>query len=343
MSVKLELRSDTFSIPCSEMRKAIAEAEVGDDVFGEDPTINSLERRVADLMGKEDGLFVPSGTMSNGLAIRTLSHPGERILCGSKSHIYNYEGDQFSMNCGLQMHRVDEQVNGMIPMADIEKVLGSGPNIHCAPVTILALENTHNLLGGRIVPQNDLVEACNYAHSKGVHTFLDGARLWHVHAETGTPLHELADPFDMISVCFSKALGAPVGSMVLGSKELIEKARWFRKRMGGAMRQVGILGAACHWALDNNLPQLKTTHINARKLAQAFQVTGLFKVDLEAVDSNILFLQTDNNGADELVSRLKAIGLSVLSLDSSSIRIVTHLSLNQQSIEEAVKQIKKEI
>ncbi len=196
MSIKLELRSDTFSTPCSGMRKAIAEAEVGDDVFGEDPTINSLEKRVAELLGKESGLFVPSGTMSNGLAIRTLSSPGERILCGTNSHIYNYEGDQFSMNCGLQMHRVDEQTSGMIPMDDIEKVLGKGPNIHCAPVTILALENTHNLLGGRIIPQNEVVEACNYAHSKGVQTFLDGARLWHVHAETGIPLHTLAEPFE---------------------------------------------------------------------------------------------------------------------------------------------------
>ncbi len=343
MSCKLELRSDTFSTPCSGMRTAIAEAAVGDDVFGEDPTINSLEIRVAKMLGKEAGLFVPSGTMGNGLAIRSLTSPGERILCGTSSHIYNFEGDQFAMNCGLQMHRIDEREDGMISIGDIKQVLDTAENIHRAPVTVLALENTHNLLGGRILPPDEVLEACSYAHSKGVKTYLDGARLWHAHAETGVPLNELAQPFDMVSVCFSKALGAPVGSMVVGSTDLITRARWFRKRMGGAMRQVGILGGACHFALDNNLPQLKLTHENARRLAEAFKSTGRFEVDIDTIHTNIVFLKTENGGADHLVSRLKAIGLSVLSLDKSSVRFVTHLSLDSQCIEQAVKQIKKEI
>ncbi len=343
MTEKLELRSDTFSTPCLAMRKAIADAVVGDDVFEEDPTINSLEKRVADLLGKQAALFVPSGTMGNGLAIRTLTSPGERVLCGSKSHIYNFEGDQFSMNCGLQLHVLNEQPQGMISFEDIKQVLDVKENIHRAPVTVLALENTHNLLGGRIPPQDQIVKACSYAHSKGVSTYLDGARLWHAFSKTGISMKTLAEPFDMLSVCFSKALGAPVGSMVAGSDQQIKKARWYRKRMGGAMRQAGFLGAACLYALDNNLPNLQITRNYAVKLAEAFKVTGKFEVDLEAIDSNIVFLKTGKNQADNLVSKLETMGISVLSLDDSSVRFVTHLSLNSKIVDEAVIQIKKEI
>ena len=343
MSCKLELRSDTFSTPCRGMRTAMAEAPVGDDVFREDPTINSLERRVADLLGKEAALFVPSGTMGNGLAIRSLTSPGERILCGTSSHIYNFEGDQFAMNCGLQMHRMDERADGMIPIDHVRQILEVEENIHRAPVTIFALENTHNLLGGKILPQNEVIEACSYARSKGVKTYLDGARLWHVHAATGIPLSRLTEPFDMVSVCFSKALGAPVGSMVAGSSDLISRARWFRKRMGGGMRQVGILGGACHYALDNNLPVLQVTHDYARRLAEAFKSTGRFEVDIKAIETNIVFLKTESGHADELVSRLETMGLSVLALDSSSVRFVTHLSLDSECIDKAIKRIEKEI
>ncbi|MCK5785469.1 MAG: low specificity L-threonine aldolase [Candidatus Sabulitectum sp.] len=342
MNCDLELRSDTFSTPCSGMRKAIAEAMVGDDVFGEDPTINSLEERVAGLLGKDAGLFVPSGTMGNGLAIRTLASPGERILCGTNSHLYNFEGDQFALNCGLQMHRMDETANGMIPFESIQHSLDVQENIHRAPVTVLALENTHNLLGGRILPGEKVVEACAFAHSRGVKTYLDGARLWHAHAATGIALSKLAEPFDMVSVCFSKALGAPVGSMVLGPGDLVEKARWFRKRMGGGMRQAGILGGACHYALDNNLPRLQVTCGYARKLAKAFKSTGSFEVDINAIDTNIVFLRTEPGKAADLVFDLMTMGISVLALDASSVRFVTHLSLDPQCVDEAVNRIAKE-
>lgn len=343
MSCNLELRSDTFSTPSLEMRRAMVEAPVGDDVFGEDPTINLLEAQVAEMLGKDAGLFVPSGTMGNGLAIRSLAAPGERILCGTQSHIYNFEGDQFALNCGLQLHRMDERADGMIPLKDIKQALEVAENIHRAPITVLALENTHNLLGGRVLPEDEVLEACSYAHSRGVGTFLDGARLWHVHAATGSSLKELAQPFDMVSVCFSKALGAPVGSMVAGSVDMINRARWFRKRMGGGMRQAGILGGACLYALEHNLPRLQQTHHSARKLAEAFKSTGKFEVDIDSIHTNIVFLKTETGGADALVSRLKTMGLSVLALDSSSVRFVTHLSLDTQKIDEAVKQIKKEI
>ncbi len=342
MTCNLELRSDTFSTPCQGMRKAIAEAPVGDDVFREDPTINSLEKRVADMLGKEAGLFVPSGTMGNGLAIRSLTSPGERILCGTKSHIYNFEGDQLAMNCGVQMHRMDELTDGTMHLDDVEKILSAGDDIHHAPVTVLALENTHNLTGGRILPQEAVVEACALARSKGVKTYLDGARLWHVNAATGIPIYELAAPFDMVSVCFSKALGAPVGSMVAGSSDLVHRARWLRKRMGGGMRQAGILGAACHFALDNNLPRLQITHDCAARLAEAFRSTGRFKVDRNAVQTNIVFLKTEPGQAEDTVLKLKTMGLAVLALDTDSVRFVTHLSLDPGCVDEAVKRIEKE-
>jgi len=343
MKCVLDLRSDTFSVPCAGMRKAIAEAEVGDDVFGEDPTINSLETRVALLFGKEAGLFVPSGTMGNGLAVRSLTSPGDQVLCGTNSHVYNFEGDQFALNCGVQMHRIDERPDGMIPPDEIRKALSGKKDIHRAPRTLLTLENTHNLLGGRILPLPEVKETCALAHALGTGTYLDGARIWHTHAATGVPLDELAAPFDMLSVCFSKALGAPVGSMVLGSSDLTDKARWFRKRMGGGMRQAGILGAACHFALDHNLPRLSLTHDYANRLALAFKSTSRFEVDMDAVQTNIVFLKTESGQADSAASLLQSMGLSVLALDRSSVRFVTHLSLDQACVDEAVSRIEKEL
>lgn len=339
----LELRSDTFSVPCREMRKAIAEAEVGDDVFGEDPTVNFLEAETADILGKEAGIFVPSGTMGNGLGIRVLTEPGDQFICGSKSHVYNYEGGQFSLNCALQMHRIDEEKDGTLPVDQIKAALSVREDIHRAPRTLLAMENTHNLLGGRILPQNKVVESCTIAYEKGLYTYLDGARLWHAGVALNKPLNELAAPFNMVSVCFSKAMGAPVGSVLAGTEPMIEMARWYRKRMGGGMRQAGIIAAACRFAISNNLPLLKKTHEYARRLAEAFVSTGRFHADLNAVETNMVFLQTEKNKADEAVDLLAGMGIKVLALDNSSIRVVTHLSLDPGLVDTAVKRIEKEL
>ncbi len=338
----IDLRSDTFSVPCDGMRKAISEAAVGDDVFGEDQLTNSLESRVAELTGKEAGLFVPSGTMGNGLGIRTMGSPGQRILCGANSHVYNYEGDQFSLNCGMQMHILNEKNDGMLPVEKIKEVFEKREDIHRAKTGILALENTHNLLGGLVVPQKDIKEACDIAHSFNSYTYLDGARLWHTHIATDLSLHHLAEPFDMLSLCFSKGLGAPVGSVLVGTKAFIEKARWFRKRMGGGMRQTGILTSACHFALENNLPRLGLTHEYAKALAEAFKSTGKFEVDVEQVKTNIVFMQTKKNKAEESLKILDKLGLKMLALNSNSIRFVTHLSLKESQVKEAIKIIKKE-
>ncbi len=338
----IDLRSDTFSVPCDGMRKAISEAAVGDDVFGEDQLTNSLESRVAELTGKEAGLFVPSGTMGNGLGIRTLGSPGQRILCGANSHVYNYEGDQFALNCGMQMQILNEKIDGMLPIEKINKVFSKKEDIHRSKTGILALENTHNLLGGLVVPQKDIKEACDIAHSFNSYTYLDGARLWHTHIATDLSLRHLAEPFDMLSLCFSKGLGAPVGSVLVGTKAFIEKARWFRKRMGGGMRQTGILTSACHFALDNNLSRLGLTHEYAKALADAFIVTGKFKINKNCIDTNIVFMQTEKNKAEESLKKLDKLGLKMLTLNNNSIRFVTHLSLKESQVKEAIKIIEKE-
>lgn len=343
MNDLLDLRSDTFSVPCSGMRRAISEAEVGDDVFGEDPTVNALEKETAEMLGKEAGLFVPSGTMGNGLGIRVLTDPGDQVICGSRSHVYNYEGGQFSLNCALQMHRIDEAPDGMIPLEEIRKAISLREDIHRAPRTLLALENTHNLLGGRILPRNEVVEACSMAYEKGLYSYLDGARLWHASVATGTPLSDLAEPFHMVSVCFSKAMGAPVGSVLTGSKPMIEMARWYRKRMGGGMRQAGILAAACRFSVKNNLPRLSLTHDYAGRLAAALVGTGRFRTSLDEVQTNMVFLETEEGKADEAVELLAGIGIRVLALDPSSVRIVTHLSLEPENLNEALRRIEKEL
>ncbi len=343
MSDLLDLRSDTFSVPCAGMRKAIAEAAVGDDVFGEDPTVNALEKETAELLGKEAGLFVPSGTMGNGLGIRVLTEPGDQVICGSMSHVYNYEGGQFSLNCALQMHRIDEDPDGMIPIKEIAEALSVKEDIHRAPRTLVALENTHNLLGGRILPQNKVIEACSIAYEKGLYTYLDGARLWHASIASKMPLCELAKPFNMVSVCFSKAMGAPVGSVLTGTEPMIEMARWYRKRMGGGMRQAGILASACRYAVEHNLPVLDLTHEYAKRLAEAFTATGRFHTDLGKVQTNMVFLQTETNKADEAVELLGRIGIKVLALDPSSVRLVTHLSLDPENLDKAIERIAKEL
>ncbi len=343
MNGVLDLRSDTFSVPCAGMRKAIAEASVGDDVFGEDPTVNALEEETAALLGKEAGLFVPSGTMGNGLGIRVLTEPGDQVLCGSRSHVYNYEGGQFSLNCALQMHRLDEDAAGMIPLELLREALTVKEDIHRAPRTLLALENTHNLQGGTVLPGDRVAAACEYAHEKGLYTYLDGARLWHASVASNTSLEELAAPFDMVSVCFSKAMGAPVGSVLAGTEPMIEMARWYRKRMGGGMRQAGILAAACRFAIQVNLPRLGETHAMARRLAEVLTATGRFNGDPESVRTNMIFLGTPPGESQRAVKLLDSLGIRVLALDDSSVRLVTHLSISPGDFETAMNRIEKEL
>jgi threonine aldolase len=332
---RVDLRSDTVSFPDHKMRQAMAHAEVGDDVFGEDPTINALEARTAKLLGFPAALFLPSGTMSNGVAIRTLARPGEEVICGSRTHTYLYEGAQFALNGGIQMHRIDEEPTGLLPPDQVSSALSRKGDLHFAGRTVLSLENTHNVLGGRILPDRGVEELKSIASGHGVRLYLDGARLWHVPVAGGKSLRDLADGFDMVSVCFSKAMGCPVGSVLAGSRDLVDRARWLRKRMGGVMRQSGVLAAACIYALDNNLEKLPMTHRWASRLARAAGTSPVLNVDMEQVETNIVMLDTPEDTARSTVSALDAMGIGSLAVGPSRIRLVTHLSLSEKDVQYA--------
>lgn len=337
MSVRFraDLRSDTFSLPSDAMRKAIAEAELGDDVFGEDPTANRLQERMASLLGKEASIFMASGTMSNGVALRCLADPGDEVLCGAASHVYNFEGAQHALHGGIQLHRIDESATGLLPVTEVREALSRPGDPHFAPRTVVALENTHNMLGGRVLDLDGQRGVLREARRAGAAAYLDGARLWHAHVATGRPMSELAGEYDLVSVCFSKAMGCPVGSVLAGSGELVEKAHWYRKRCGGGMRQIGILAAACIHSLENLLPRLGLTHEYARKLAAAADSSPALTVDVSAVDSNIVMVGTPDGRSGSVVRELESKGVGALSVDSSTVRLVTHLSLDPSDVEYA--------
>jgi threonine aldolase len=317
------------------MRQAMAHAEVGDDVFGEDPTVNTLESRTARLLGFPASIFMPSGTMSNGVAIRTLARPGEEVICGSRTHTYLYEGAQFALNGGIQMHRIDEEPSGILPAEQVSIALSRKGDLHFAGRKLLSLENTHNVLGGRILPGDAVNELISIASSYGARLYLDGARLWHASAAEGIPLRDLTTGFDMVSVCFSKAMGCPVGSVLAGPHDLIDKARWLRKRMGGGMRQAGVLAAACIYALDHNLEKLPVTHRWARKLAKAARLSQVLTVDQDQVETNIVILDTPELTAESTVSALDRMGIGVLAVGPSKVRLVTHLTLTEKDVQYA--------
>lgn len=329
---RVDLRSDTVSTPSQGMRNAIAHAEVGDDVFGEDPTVNALEARVAALLGFESAVFVVSGTMSNGIAVRTLASPGDEVICGTSSHIYMYEGAQAALNGGIQLHRIDEGSDGLPGAEAVEAALARSGDIHFAPRTLLCVENTHNIMGGLVLPPAGVRALQEIAIARRVQLYLDGARLWHASAALGAAMKDLTTGFDMVSVCFSKAMGCPVGSVLAGSRDAVARARWFRKRHGGGMRQAGILAAACIYALDHNLPQLEQTHRWAKALARAASSSAIFEVDQDLVSTNIVILRTPGVSSSSVVSMLEGTGIGCLAVGPDAIRLVTHLSLNDRDI-----------
>ncbi len=335
MRFRVDLRSDTVSSPNNSMRQAMAHADVGDDVFGEDPTVNALESRTARLLGFPSALFMPSGTMSNGVAIRTLARPGDEVICGSRTHTYLYEGAQFALSGGIQMHRIDEEPSGILPPEEVGIALSRKGDLHFASRTLLSLENTHNVLGGRILPQKTVSELISIAAGHGARLYLDGARLWHASVAEGRPLRELTNGFDMVSVCFSKAMGCPVGSVLAGPHDLIDRARWLRKRVGGGMRQAGVLAAACIYALDHNLEKLSLTHRWAVRLARAARLSQVLTVDQDQVETNIIILGTPEQTAQSTISALDAMGIGALAVEPSKIRLVTHLSLSEKDVQYA--------
>ncbi|MCS7237178.1 MAG: beta-eliminating lyase-related protein [Thermoguttaceae bacterium] len=332
-----DFRSDTVTRPTPGMRRAMAEAEVGDDVFGEDPTVNRLEERIAELLGKEAGLLVPSGSMSNLVAVRTLCRPGDEMICEAESHIFNNEQSAYAQICGVAARPV-QGLRGILRLEQLFECIRP-PGIHHARTRLLTLENTHNRGGGTIQPFDELTRICRWAHQSGLVTHLDGARLFNAVVATGIPASDWARHFDTVNICFSKGLGAPVGSALVATKELIAEARRHRKALGGGMRQAGILAAAALYALEHHIDRLAEDHALAKRLAAGIaEIPGL-TLDPEVVETNMVFFRVDPawGSASLLCERLKAeFGVLMLPSGPQRIRAVTHLDVGPQDVERAL-------
>jgi threonine aldolase len=337
----IDLRSDTVTRPTSAMRKAMAEAEVGDDVFGEDPTVNTLQEKVARLLGKEAALFVPSGTMANQLSIKSHTQPGDEVIIESSSHPYNFEGGAGAALSGIQFHCV-KGVRGILEASQIEEAIR--PEDHHFPVTkLVCLENTHNRGGGTIYPLEKMAEIYRLAQSNGLLVHLDGARLWNASVATGNKPYEYAQWADSVSVCLSKGLGAPIGSLVAGSKPFIDRIHRFRKMFGGGMRQVGIVAAAGIYALDHHLERLKEDHQNAKRLAVGLKEFRGVSIDPKHVETNIVIFDITDTGmtGSHVAETMKKEGVLIHAFGKTQIRLVTHLDVSNDDIEGALKVLEK--
>jgi len=330
----IDLRSDTVTKPSDGMREAMAKALVGDDVYGEDPTINSLEERVAKLFGKEAALFCPSGSLANQLAIRMLVAPGEELITETNSHIVRAELGAGAVFSGITT-RTWLASRGLLSADDAINIARPDSGPYLVSTTAIAVENTHNFGGGTIQPISEIKKLREESEKLGIALHLDGARIWNAHIASGVELIEYGKYFDTLSVCLSKGLGAPVGSLMIASKERVAKARQWRKRYGGGMRQAGIVAAAGHYALDNNLPLLKVDHVRAKSIASAVAAVAPKVIDPATVDTNIVGLElaTLKISASELSNQLKEKGILAGALGPKYLRLVTHLDLTDGDIE----------
>lgn len=330
----VDLRSDTVTRPTPAMRRAIAEAEVGDDVFGDDPTVNALEARCAALAGKEAALYVPSGTMGNQVAVAVHTRPGDEVLLEETSHIFLYEGGGMAANSGCLAHTVRGE-RGVLPVdAMLATIRDADADAHAARVTLVCAENTHNRAGGAIVPLASLRALAEASRARGLRVHLDGARLWHAAVATGVPLAEWAACADTVMMCFSKGLGAPVGSILVGGGAAIHAARRVRKRWGGGMRQAGLLAAACLHALDHHVDRLAEDHARARRLAAGLTVPG---VTVAAPDTNIVIAElAPPLEPAAVLARLGAAGVRMVGFGPGRIRAICHLDVDDAGVDRAI-------
>jgi threonine aldolase len=337
----VDLRSDTVTKPSPGMRNAMAEAEVGDDVFHEDPSVNRLEEMVAALYGKEAALYVASGTMANQLAIRAQTHHGDEIIMERTSHPFNSEAGALAALAGVQVNLIDGE-HGIMDVEHIGAVVRT-PNVHHAPTALICLENTHNRGGGSVWPLAKIRPIRELARSISVPMHLDGARLMNACVATGLTPNDYAQYFDSCTLCLSKGLGAPVGSLVIGSKEFVARAHRFRKQFGGGMRQAGILAAAGLYALEHNVERLAEDHLNAKRLAQGIAEIDGLDIDVNAVETNILYFHVRKPGltVPMLLESLRTDGVLMLGTGPNSIRAVTHLDVSKEGIDRAVEVLKK--
>jgi len=338
MAAKLiDLRSDTVTKPTADMREAMARAEVGDDVFGEDPTVKELEERCAELTGHEAALFVPSGTMGNGIAICVHTSPGDEVIAEADSHVVNYELSAMAAHAGVLARTIPSE-QGWLKAEEIEKAIRP-PVEYLAKTGLIVLENTHNMKGGTIYPQGEVEHVVELARNRGIPVHLDGARIFNAAVAQRRPVKELTRIFDSVMFCFSKGLGAPVGSMLTGSSEFIGEARIVRKRLGGGMRQVGILAAACLYALEHHVERLEEDHENAKLLAQALQ--ELPGVRVIPPQTNIVIFEPSKMSAEDFTRRLGEKGVLALPVGERRVRMVTHLDVGRADIERAIGVIRE--
>lgn len=324
----IDLRSDTVTRPTEAMRAAMASAEVGDDVYGEDPTVRALEERVAALFGHEAALFTPTGSLANVLAVAALVGPGQEVLCEARAHIARAELGAHGAMTGLTM-RTWSHPRGQVDIAAIGELFAPDLGPFFVRTTAISVENTHNFAGGAVLPLDDLYDVRDFAHDNGIKVHLDGARIWNAHVATGVPLAGYGAVADVMAVCLSKGLGAPAGSLVLGPADVVTEARVRRKRLGAGMRQVGILAAAGLHALDHHVERLADDHAHARLLAEAVGV------DPSGVDTNVVVF--DCADAPGLVGRAREEGVLIGAVGARTVRLVTHLDVSRHDAEQAAR------
>jgi threonine aldolase len=337
----IDLRSDTVTRPTPAMREAMSRADVGDDVFGEDPTVNRLQDRVAELLGKEAGLFVPSGTMGNQLCIKVHTRPGDEVICERGAHVFNYETGGMAFHAGAQAYTIEGNQGALT----VEMIMpGIRPDIYYMPTSrLICLENTHNRAGGTIYPIDLIASVSEFARGRRIGIHLDGARLWNACAATGIAPHEYGRWFDSVSVCLSKGLGAPVGSVVVGTRDFIQEALHYRKIFGGGMRQAGILAAAGLFALDHHRDRLVEDHEKAQWLARELASVPGLSVDLSTVQSNIIIIDASraSRSPEAILSLLKERGVLLTPGNYMGLRAVTHLDVSFEQVKKAASVIRE--
>ncbi|MEM9946674.1 MAG: GntG family PLP-dependent aldolase [Cyanobacteria bacterium P01_D01_bin.36] len=335
----IDLRSDTVTQPTTDMRQAIAQAPVGDDVLGDDPTVNELEGTVAQLLGKEAAVYMPSGTMTNQVALRSHTQPGDEILLEAEAHIYYYEGGGPAALSGVSCKLLPSEGGVFTAETVTQSLRPHDP--HFPPTKLVCVENTHNRSGGRIFPLQTIQEIAQVCEQKDLRLHMDGARFWNACVATGISEADYAAPFDTVSVCFSKGLGAPVGSALVGSAAQMAVARRFRKMFGGGMRQAGMMAAGALYALRHQRDRLAEDHENAQLLAQGLQNMKGVVIDPTAVETNIVNFEVIEQSADEVVKELAQSGVAVLATGPQKIRAVTNLMVHRQDIQQAIDAISK--
>jgi threonine aldolase len=337
----IDLRSDTVTKPSVEMRAVMALADVGDDVYGEDPTVNRLEKHVAELLHKEAALFVPSGVMSNQLALKCHTQPGDEVIVEEESHIFNFETAAAAFLSNVQLHTVKGE-HGILHANQLPAAVRS--SVYYNPVTrLICLENTHNKAGGTIYPLETIKEIYAFAREQKLALHLDGARLWNASVASGIAPHDYAAYFDSVSVCFSKGLGAPVGSALVGTEEFIQRARKYRKIFGGGMRQAGILAAGALYALDHNVQRLAEDHQKAKLFAETMSSIKGFAVDPKTVQTNIVIIDIAQRGEStlDILTKLKENGVLLSEMGNTALRAVTHLDVSVNAIQQAAEIIQR--